>query len=250
MQASLTAPLLVVAQTPPPARRTETAPAIPLFPGAEVFFPDLGFFGTTQVVALDPAKVSFQLYDNKNNNDFMMLCAAGARPQMLFNGNLFTPEGKILGLLVSGGQRYARLTTGSKLLSGIFYITKDKKANIVFREQFNQDDLGNIDFAMQAGPLIIEPGRKKGIYESNFNFRPRTIIAREKNGRILVMTFTAWKNLWQIQNNILENFPDVDSAINLDGGGSTASCLNTAKYKNLIDPSDDLPFMIMVRPPR
>lgn len=255
MQVSLTYPLLVgIGQLLD--NDFNPGPTASLFPGAEVYFVNESLLrpGNLQVVTIDPARVKFSRQQTEGEK-FFVVCGRDDGPKIMFNGNLFAADGTALGLQISGGKKLSPLNRNSALVTGVFYVTKEGKAKIIHRDSFPALDPATLDFAMQGGPLIIEPGRKKGISSQSTKPRSRTVIALEKSGKVLILTFSYWISLRDIQELIMKNFPNITAALNLDGGGSTASCIRAERQlgakqqaDNVVSPRDELHFVIEVRP--
>jgi len=231
-----------------PLNRTEEeARSIEPFAGVQVFYPIEEGGNKLQIVAVDPARVTFRAVV-KGKKDFLSLCSEGSRPKVIFNGNFFDKNQRILGLLISEGKVISQLSRASKLLTGIFFITYDDQARIVVRSEFERVNLEEVKFALQAGPLIIEPGSEKGIQGESGKKDYRTVVAVDKTGKILIFTFRTKVSFYEVQNLLLKNFPEIQAALNLDGGESVASCINSPSHKNLIPPFHNLPLVIQISP--
>ncbi len=85
---------------------------------------------------------------------------------------------------------------------------------------------------MQSGPFIIDPGGKVGIYSPSGDANKRTVIAKENDGTLLILT-TSGVRLFELAKILREEFPDIERALNLDGGPSTAVITDKLRMNNL-----------------
>ena len=136
------------------------------------------------------------------------------------NTHFFDPEEQPLGIIISDGKLTNRMHRGGSLLTGVFYIQKDKP-QIVHRSQFIPAN--NVRLALQAGPRLVEAGKPLQLKSPNAISR-RSGIAVTKDGEI-VMFATILRfpgaSLQQIQDMLLDPRLAITDALNLDGGGSS-----------------------------
>jgi len=103
--------------------------------------------------------------------------------------------------------------------------------------------------ALQSFPVLVEPGGRLGFgpeRESHASAR-RTVIAQDRSGRILfIIAPQGYFTLHQLSVYLTESELDLDSALNLDGGGSTG--ILVADPQEVIPPTRPLPFVILVYP--
>ena len=125
-----------------------------------------------------------------------------------------------LGIIISDGKLTNRMHRGGSLLTGVFYLQKDKP-QIVHRSQFIPAN--NVRLALQAGPRLVEAGKPLQLKSPNAISR-RSGIAVTKDGEI-VMFATILRfpgaSLQQIQDMLLDPRLAITDALNLDGGGSS-----------------------------
>jgi exopolysaccharide biosynthesis protein len=103
--------------------------------------------------------------------------------------------------------------------------------------------------ALQAFPILVKPGGKLGFGPERENHvqARRTVIAQDKNGRLLLMVAPqGYFTLHQLSRYLTESDLNLDIAINLDGGGSTG--ILVAEPRELISPTRPIPFVILVYP--
>jgi len=101
--------------------------------------------------------------------------------------------------------------------------------------------------ALQSFPILVQPGGALGFgaeRENNVSAR-RTVLAQDKNGRILFMVAPqGYFTLHQLSVYLTGSDLNLDIAVNLDGGGSTGVML--ANPREIIPSDRPLPFVILV----
>jgi len=102
---------------------------------------------------------------------------------------------------------------------------------------------------LQSFPILVNPGGELGFgaeRENHVSAR-RTVIAQDKDGRILLMVAPlGYFTLHQFSLYLTESDLNLDLAINLDGGGSTG--ILVANPHELISSDRPIPFLILVYP--
>jgi len=102
---------------------------------------------------------------------------------------------------------------------------------------------------LQSFPILVNPGGELGFgaeRENHVSAR-RTVIAQDKDGRILLMVAPlGYFTLHQLSLYLTESDLNLDLAINLDGGGSTG--ILVANPHELISSDRPIPFVILVYP--
>lgn len=146
---------------------------------------------------------------------------------LLINGGYFEQNRTPSGLLISGRQKIAPLSE-KNVMSGIFTLTP-QGARIIRTQNYSPAE--DILFAVQNGPLIIEPGGKPGIYDNAITRARRTILAVDKQGKVSFYVFTKGISLYDCQSFLLNPGLKISAALNLDGGPSTAFRLVTPSQK-------------------
>ena len=103
--------------------------------------------------------------------------------------------------------------------------------------------------ALQSFPILVQPGGGLGFPAERDNHARarRTVIAQDKNGRILLMVAPqGYFTLHELSVYLTESDLNLDVALNLDGGGSTGILI--ANPREIISPNTLLPFVILVYP--
>ena len=152
--------------------------------------------------------------------------AAAAKPYggvAAINGGFFTPEGKALGLVVSGGRKTGNVNRASSLGAGIF--AEGSTPVLVRRERGS--DSGEI---LQSGPFLVESGRSvPGL--STKSSSARSFIAWDgASGWILARTGSC--SLSELSSGLagaeIGGVKKIESALNLDGGRSSDLWISSA----------------------
>lgn len=76
------------------------------------------------------------------------------------NAGFFTPEGKPLGLVVTAGKRFGAWNSASSLGSGIF--AESSAGHLSIKRRSAPANFAGAPELIQAGPLLVEDGRKVG----------------------------------------------------------------------------------------
>lgn len=107
----------------------------------------------------------------------------------------------------------------------------------------------SIQAALQSFPILVRPGGQLGYgSERDSGARARrTVVAQDKQGRILFMvTPLGHFTLHELSAYLTGSDLNLDIAVNLDGGGSTG--ILVANPRELIAPTRPIPFVILVYP--
>lgn len=163
------------------------------------------------------------------------------------NAHFFDKKGDPLGIVISDRSKKNRMHRGGNLLTGIFYVHRNK-AHIIHRKDFADVQAEN---ALQSGPRLIADGKALSLSSPRATSR-RSGIAVDRYGNvILYATLLRFPgaSLAQIQNMLLDSRIDVTDALNLDGGGS--SQLFVRKNSALVDDTfisggDNVPVGLIV----
>ncbi len=163
-----------------------------------------------------------------------------ARPGdlVVINGGYFEPDGRPSGLVRSGGRTLAKLWGGG---SGALLLFGDRAA-IIFKKSYPKD--AEPSDALQAGPLLVEPGGLPGIHSRTNKSDIRSFVAIPAGGGGLLIGATAGNvDLYDLAE-FLRTRHGVGSALNLDGGPSTGFYLHHPKKTVSIEPGWPVPNAI------
>lgn len=153
-------------------------------------------------------------------------CLAGC------NGGFFDPADKPLGQVIASGKVTGNRNLASSLTSGVIYQDGDtlaiERAKTYYQRQLAPENL------LQTGPFLIEKGAiVAGL--SDRKFARRTLIATDGKSRWFI-AYTPPITLAQLAKSLAEageayGFP-VETALNLDGGSSSALWVARGGEKN------------------
>ncbi|MCK6549113.1 phosphodiester glycosidase family protein [Myxococcota bacterium] len=150
------------------------------------------------------------------------------------NAGFFTPERRPTGLLVSEGKTLSPFVReGGGAGSGVF-ILEGHVPTLLPRDQVKKRSFERTTLAIQAGPRVIEPGGTDGIRSDDGQRANRTVIGRDRAGRVAIAVVLGPKSwatgptLFELQRILGKRglgrlAPELafEEALNLDGGPST-----------------------------
>ena len=175
------------------------------------------FNGTTfTAVTFDRRDYTLKVLDQKNGpgSEFTSASDAGKGHLAAINGGFFSPDGKPIGLVITGGETRGSFNSSSFLGTGIL----DAK-NLSLSSRSNYKKSSEL---LQTGPRLLWPGQSlTGL--SAKNPRPRSFLIWDgKNHFGIVYANSA--TLQGLSNNLKSQpFPGfkITHALNLDGGTSS-----------------------------
>lgn len=138
------------------------------------------------------------------------------------------------GFVVSGGRRFGEYRKGAG--SGLLY-EKFGTTSIGWSREW--EDIGDVTDAVQAGPMIVDPGGKNGIVKNNFNRHNRTAICVTTDGLVGVFVVDGGLSLFELGAILSSSEADggfnCERAINLDGGPSSQAAFKSSTGKYALD---------------
>jgi len=185
---------------------------------------------------IDPEKFRFTLLSAPQIKEepvaWVREMAEKTGPVLAINASFYMLENnEPIGLLVRDGKELNPWGEGAG--SGVFWI-KDERARIDRAGEFI-DAWKDAELAVQAGPLVVEPGGKPGIYRNVEKHRARTAVGMDnKGGVVMVCTFRGGEgsglDLFELMQIMLhprkKGGLGLKVALNLDGGTSSAMYLD------------------------
>ena len=195
--------------------------------------------------------------DQKN---FRLDVAHDARPKTLqtwqeethaavvLNGGYYSIENETYspdGLTIVNGEAVGRSFEG---FGGMLAINQTG-AELRWLAQKPYNPFESLQAALQSFPILVEPGGQLGFGAERENHvqARRTVIAQDRDGRILLMVAPqGYFTLHQLSVYLTESDLNLDIAINLDGGGSTG--ILVANPQEVIPTNRPIPFVILVFP--
>lgn len=167
---------------------------------------------------------------------------------LVMNGGYFRVENERYfpnGLTVVNGQSFGNSYHG---YGGMLAINQDR-AELRWLVDRPYAPYEQFQAALQSFPILVAPGGQLGFGPEREDNKParRTVIAQDKDGRILFMVAPqGYFTLHRLSAYLTESDLNLDIAINLDGGGSTG--ILVANPHEIISPRTGLPFVILAYP--
>ncbi len=196
------------------------------------------------VVRVDPREHRFRaIYRAGQAESLASWRALEPDASVIINANFFDTNDVALGLVVSDG---AASGSAYRDRGGTFLIRNGEPAIVTYRSQNLQNSEG-IEQAVQGFPLLVENGRQAYFAAGSGERTRRTIIGIDKHGNVLIMVAPfLGLSLADLSAYLPGTDLEIDTAFNLDGGGSTMIALPVADY---FQPSlDPAPIILAVYP--
>jgi uncharacterized protein YigE (DUF2233 family) len=149
------------------------------------------------------------------------------------NGGFFEIDSKTnnlapSGLLTIDGVEVQSLRANAG--TGVLGVTASG-ISIVSAQHYTPD---GIQYAVQAGPILVEFSGKIGIYNNDFNRQSRTAICKRKS-RVYIVVVESGLSLYELAELLATKASngglECDSALNLDGGPSTQAFFRSDSQK-------------------
>jgi uncharacterized protein YigE (DUF2233 family) len=182
---------------------------------------------------LDPAKFAMRVVPQ---DDLRGTSVADLRADngatLAVNGGFFDVdrEGRLSpsGYLVSQGRKISELRKGAG--SAVLFQDGD---TIAIGWSKEPESFAQAADAVQAGPMVVDPGGKNGIFRNDYNRHDRTAVCASDAG-IVVTIVKGGLSLFELGALLSAAETDggfgCDRAINLDGGPSTQASLAAGKH--------------------
>ncbi|MEO0509408.1 MAG: phosphodiester glycosidase family protein [Verrucomicrobiota bacterium] len=167
----------------------------------------------------------FGFIDGKKKKSFVTDLYSEEDHSFIVNGGYFDGNLNPVGLFRINGVDISN--TKDPRLSGFVTITEEGELELHWKRipEIEYDDI------VQSGPFVIDPGGKIGIRSRSGKEAKRTIIGRTKNNRTLVIT-TNEVYLYDLAIILNSEIPDLDRALNLDGGPSVGLIYGDIRIQN------------------
>lgn len=233
--------------TPSPAQNISTVPEagwLALLPGLErrTILLDDNLSFALDAVRVDPERFAFRVH-YRPDEPLTIEAWRRALPEALviINANFFDPQRRALGLLVVEGNQVSApyLERG-----GVFWW--DGQAVFVANTPTALPALPSMREAIQAFPMLVEQGRSAH-QQTGDRITRRTAIGQDDEGRIILMaTPGLGPGLGEFSAYLAASDLGLQTAFNLDGGGSTMLYVQPADYQ--IRSRDGVPAVLAVYP--
>lgn len=194
------------------------------------------------IVRIDPAAVTLRVHYAPGAPRAITAWAEQTGAPFLINGGFFSPEYVALGLLVSDGMHHGQSYND---FGGMFQVTggRARVRALALEPYFPGEPL---DQAVQAFPMLLNPGGAPAYPDDpDDRLSRRTVVGQDRAGRLVFVAVPAGGlTLYESSQWLAGADFDLDVALNLDGGGSTALYLKAGDFLKWVPSVDPLPVVI------
>lgn len=195
-------------------------------------------------VRFDPAAYKISVKYDVNNAGYLREWFNALKPVAVMNGGYFDEQGKPTALVIFDGVRRGESYQG---FGGMVVINPQGEFELRSLRQQPFDPNENLQQAMQSAPMLIQPGGEVSAIETDQERSRRSVIARDKQGRLLlIVSNAATFTLAELAQALKRSDLELDAALNLDGGRSTGLYVETASQRVTIDSYEKLPLVLVV----
>jgi uncharacterized protein YigE (DUF2233 family) len=174
------------------------------------------------LLRLEPAHYRFDIAYRPGQPQFMYQWQADTGALVVVNAGYFTENYVHTGRIVAGGE-----ASGSSYgdFAGMFAVT-EAGPELRWLRQRPYDPAEPLLAAVQSFPLLVRPGGVMGFPEEDGRPSRRTVVAQDRQGRILFL-IAPWGSftLHQLSLFLVNSDLDLEIALNLDGGSSSGLLL-------------------------
>ncbi len=205
-----------------------------------------GHSGVFSIVRLDPEQYHLRVAYDKDSPGNIREWVKAIKPLAMINGGYFDDEKRATALVIFDGVAQGTSYDG---FGGMLVVNPDGKFELRSLRQQPYDPSEGLQQAMQSTPMLIQPGGTLSDIQADNDVARRSVIARDRAGRILLMV-NGWPSftLPDLAVALKESDLDLDAALNLDGGRSSGLYLRRAPNDLVIEAFDRLPLMLVVDP--
>jgi hypothetical protein len=165
--------------------------------------------------------------------------------QMIINGGFFDPDHRVLGLLIADGAPFGRTYQD---LGGLFGVSAGQViVRSLILEPYQRGEL--FEQMVQSFPMLLNgDGAVYTLIRDNQRTAPRTVVGLDRSARVIFLvsprsTFSLTDMATWLARSDLE----LDAALNLDGGTSSALLVRTANGVWGVNSWVQLPVVIEVK---
>ncbi len=233
----------------PPARPVTQAPVsdwLAVAPGLEwrTYLPNDSDMAQLKVLRINPALHRFRaIY--REREPLRLAAWQRLEPQAvaIINANFFDTDRRVLGLVISDGEIYG---SAYQERGGTFAVQNGLPTVRANRSQPYRAGEA-LEQAVQGFPLLVEHGEPSYFNRSTAQRTRRTLIAADRQGNILMMISPfAGLSLADLSAYLPTTDLNIETAFNLDGGGSTMMAVPDIDY---LQPSfDPVPTILALYP--
>jgi exopolysaccharide biosynthesis protein len=202
--------------------------------------------GFATVVRLDPAAYKISVKYDVENPGTVREWFDALKPIAVMNGGYFDENGRATALVIFDGIRRGESYDG---FGGMVVINAQGEFELRSLRDQPFDPNEELQQAMQSSPMLIQPGGALSDFEADEDRSRRSVIARDAQGRILLIASNAITfTLSELAQALKDSDLNLDAALNLDGGRSTGLFLRTAAASVTIDSIEKVPLVLTIEP--
>ncbi|NJM09062.1 phosphodiester glycosidase family protein [Candidatus Gracilibacteria bacterium] len=196
------------------------------------------------VVRLDPQQLRFAVGYRPDAPTDLDSWLNDSAALVAINGGFFDAANRTVALIISDGVAFGQSYEGR---GGMFTARTDGSVSLRYLGSQPYDSAEVLETALQGWPMLVHSGGAIYDYEDGVRDR-RSVISYDRSGRVLLIaTPTASFTLAEMARWLVSADLDLDAALNLDGGSSTALALNdsgAARVESFLP----LPIVLLVFP--
>lgn len=239
---------------PPPTLAPSAVPVdsgwISLSPGMELrrLRVDVGTAGVAslRLLRLDPARLRFQVGYAPDAPRSITRWVEDYGALAAINGGFFDAQNQTVSLIVQDGQPLGESYNGR---GGMFAVSADGTVRLWGLAERPYDPAEPLRTALQGWPLLVQPGGGIAYDFEDGERARRSALALDRAGRVLFIvapsiTFTLAEFAAWLAHSDLE----IDAAVNMDGGSSSALLVRLPDTNERIDAFVPLPIVLLVLP--
>jgi exopolysaccharide biosynthesis protein len=200
---------------------------------------------TVIITRFDPSKVHVSVGYQPDQPLALADWAKQTKATAIINGGYFLDDNEAAALVISNGQTYGQSYTDG---GGMLSVNSQGTVALNYLLEHPYDPTQALMQATQSRPMLIIDG-KRANFEENAVTSRRTVVAMDKQGRLLFIVSPS--NAFTIGEmaDLLMSHSElgIENALNLDGGTSTGMYLNTSKQQIKLDSINALPIVIIVK---
>ena len=197
-----------------------------------------------RIIRLDPTRFRIRVAYDRLNPGTIAEWVAAVKPVALINGGFFDENDRATALVIFDGVAQGTSYDG---FGGMVVVNAAGEFELRSLRQQPYDPVEALQQAMQSAPMLIQPGGTLSELQADTDRSRRTVIARDTDGRILLIITNAPTLSLTALGRALQAAPlNLDAALNLDGGRSTGMFLDRSGRPVQVEAFDRLPLVLVV----
>jgi len=196
------------------------------------------------IVRLDPSRVRFRIGYAPGHPQSLHSWFVQQHVVLAVNGGYFDAQYHSTALVISDGVASGTSYHG---FGGMFAVAADGAVLLRSLRAQAYSPQEQLTQAMQSAPMLVMPGATVAAIHDDGQLARRTVIARDRSGRVLLIISPGIDfSLSALAAWLVSSDLAIDQALNLDGGSSTGLELQAGSLHEQIDPPGQLPLVLLV----